>query len=614
LLWEVDPWRASFLGAVSVGGGLFYAVEAHLLRRVVEAAEDAVAGQASLVAPMAWAGGLALAAVGQAAILSARRIVGDGFQEMLRGAIEERCFRHAQALPLERFETPAVHDQLARTRQGMERRLFSTMSGFWNNVTYVSAALSLLAYLAQFSWVLPLVLVLGTLPGVAVRQRQRARYYALDRQQTPDQRRFTGYHGVLTGRAAAAEIRLFDLGSWLIDQTMGLWSRLHESRLRLARKEVRAQLLADAINALTYIGAISLVAGTLFAGGVGGSAAGSAPVNVGVFAALFFAVEEFQRACLQFAGQATNIHNDLYYVGDFFDFLDEPRLDLSAGEPLPTPASGSPAEIHLEDVSFTYPGAGRPAIQGLSLTVRPGERIALVGENGAGKSTLARLLMGLHQPASGRVTVAGVDATRLRLAGRYAATGAVFQTFARYQTTVRENIGFGWEPSLDLPGAIEDAAARSGADEVAAALPDGLDAKLGKDFHDGHELSVGQWQKLAVARAYVRPAELLVLDEPTASLDASAEAAVYEHFARMADAPPHVGAPRLGPAATDSTTPAGRHKSVVLVSHRLGSCRLADRILVLKDGRFVEEGTHAQLVAAGGEYAELFRLQAEWYR
>ena len=225
------------------------------------------------------------------------------------------------------------------------------------------------------------------------------------------------------------------------------------------------------------------------------------------------------------------------------------------------------------------------------MSIQPGERIALVGENGAGKTTFVKLLMGLYRPTSGRILVDGVDLADIAPADWYRKFGTVFQSFLRYQTTVEENITFGWLEGADDKEHLESVLVRSGADEVAAALPLGLDTPLGKEFHEGAEMSVGQWQKLAIARAYFRPAEILILDEPASALDAKAEAAVYAHFADMA-----------------------QERTAVLISHRLASCQIADRILVLREGRLVEQGSHAALLSAEGEYAELYRLQAASYR
>ena len=276
--------------------------------------------------------------------------------------------------------------------------------------------------------------------------------------------------------------------------------------------------------------------------------------------------------------------------------LDSERRSLDRGaKRLPTPFR---QDIQFDDVGFTYPGTERRALSGIDLTIRPNEHIALVGENGAGKTTLVRLLVGLYRPTEGRITVDGVDVADLDpVEWRQRAT-AIFQDFARYPTTPYENIAYA-DPSLITEDAaprvavhprVVSAAARAGADGFIDALPIKYTTPLGKEWEGGVELSIGQWQRLAIARAYLRDAQIIALDEPTAALDPRAEAEVYNHFSRAA---------------------AGR--TAILVSHRLGSARMADRIIVLREGVIVEEGDHDSLLRADGEYARMFRLQASWY-
>lgn len=242
-------------------------------------------------------------------------------------------------------------------------------------------------------------------------------------------------------------------------------------------------------------------------------------------------------------------------------------------------------------MSFTYPGSSRPALCNVSFSIKPGERIALVGENGAGKSTLVKLLMGLYKPTQGRITVDGIDLNELSPLDWQRRFGVVFQDFIRFETTVRENVSFGSLEKAKQPGAIEAAVAQAGATHLVETLPNSWDTHLGKSYRDGTDLSGGEWQKLAIARAYMRTAQILVLDEPASALDAKAEADVYRHFAQM-----------------------GAGKTMFLISHRLGSCQLADRVLVFKDGHLIEEGDHQTLMASQGEYADMYQQQAAWYR
>jgi ATP-binding cassette, subfamily B, bacterial len=286
--------------------------------------------------------------------------------------------------------------------------------------------------------------------------------------------------------------------------------------------------------------------------------------------------------------------NELRYMQDLLDYLDLPEGEPKnvTGIAIPALHGSQPPTIRFEDVTFTYPGVERPALIGINLTIAPGERLALVGENGAGKTTLAKLLLGLYHPTSGRITINGADMAALPPGWWQARVAAVFQDYVRYELTARENIGFGNLAQLHNRSAIDLAAARSGADRVIATLPAGYETVLGKAYDEsGQDLSLGQWQKLAIARAYLRDGAVLVLDEPTAALDARAEVEVYQQFRDMAQG-----------------------RTTLLISHRLGSARLADRILVLDNGRIVEQGQHMTLLAHDGRYATMYRIQAHWYQ
>ena len=578
VLWDASPAATLAVGVLSAGTGLFAVAEVHVVRRLVETAGHVVAGTAPMADALVWGAAAVALVVAAAAANAVQRLASDRHRERALLIIEEGCYRHVQSVPLERLEDAGHYDRLQRGRRGMAHRFEATTNFFWWSVRDGVVLASLLIYLTRVHWLLPLVLALGTTPGLLFRTRFYYLNYTLAREQVPDERRRSAINGLLLGRAAAAEIRLFALGDWLIAASQRLWARLRGERLRLGAREARALVAGDGMNAVTYLAAI-VAAVLVLPPGV---------AAIGLYAALFVAIESFQSRYAELANSVSSLYDTLRHVRDYFDFVDEPREDPEAGEHLPGPVA---REIVFKDVSFTYPGADRPAVSELNLTIRPGERIALVGENGAGKTTLVKLLMGLYRPTSGRILVDGTDLCELAPADWQRRFGTVFQHYLRLQATVLENVAPGAIGGPSDDPVLAAAVARSGADEVAARLPGGLETPLGRDFHEGSELSVGQWQKLAIARAYLRDGEILVLDEPASALDAKAEAEVYRHFAQMAEA-----------------------RTVVLISHRLGSCRLAGRIVVLRDGRLAEQGSHEQLVSAGGTYAELYRMQAAWYR
>jgi ABC-type multidrug transport system fused ATPase/permease subunit len=451
---------------------------------------------------------------------------------------------------------------------------------------------ALLIYVGSAHPIFPLILLAGLLPAVWIRWREDRLRYLLDQSHTAPERTQKYLESLMLERAAAAEIRLFRLQSYFLNRWRQIFQRLRDGRLRRAHAEMNALILPVIVEQLMYgvviVGVVVLV--TL------------GRMTVGALVAYLGAVERFLAANFALLTGITEIDTDLRYLRDLLGYLEldeEQAAAVPAGSgngalsPAPATAqsSGIPA-IRFEGVSFAYPGSSAPALHDVSFALGPGERIALVGINGAGKTTLVKLLLGLYQPTAGRILVDGQDLALIDPQAWRPRVAAVLQDYVKYELTARENIGFGDLRRLDDMAAIRGAAARSGADAVVAELPAAYETHLGKVYYDdGHDLSIGQWQKLAIARAYLRDAAVLLLDEPTAALDAKAEAAVYERFRDMAQG-----------------------RSVLFISHRLGSARLADRILVLDDGRIVQQGRHAELVAEGGLYADLFSIQAEWYR
>jgi ATP-binding cassette subfamily B protein len=295
------------------------------------------------------------------------------------------------------------------------------------------------------------------------------------------------------------------------------------------------------------------------------------------------------------AGALMSSLADLYeqnlFLSNLFTFLKlQPRIPPGGrGEPAPEILRSG---LEMRNVTFQYPGISEPVLHNINLTVAPGEKIALVGENGAGKTTLIKLLARLYDPTEGIILLDGADLREVDIASLHARIGVIFQDFVQYPLTGRENIGFGQIEALEDDARIQAAAQKSGAHNVLNSLPKGYDTVLGRWFdEEGPDLSVGQWQKIALARAYMRDAPILILDEPTASLDAKSEFEVFKHFKELA-----------------------ADRTVILISHRFSTVRMADRIIVLNNGHIAEQGTHEELLAAGGVYATLFNLQAEGYR
>ena len=500
-----------------------------------------------------------------------------GLRSMKR--LEDLLYGKAVGLRLEWFEYPRYYDGLQRGAEVMEEQGQSwVLLQFQNVVIIAFQALGVLIALSAIHWSVPPVMVTVSVILLLSHGIQVKRYVDVRRSQTAARRRQEYWSKLLTERAPAPEIRLFGLAGHVIAS----WRRTTDAMLR-EKAAVRLRNLSLGIpSSLASVALFGVVfVSMVLAADAGVLTAGAVVAYVYITWSYVNRVSDLHwrtRDLLEFASQMSYLP----------EFLSLGEVDRRGGVPAPSRIRRG---ISLRDVSFTYPSGGTPALSSVHMEIRAGETVALVGENGAGKTTLTKLLLGLYQPTGGAVTVDGIDLTEIDLASWRERAGAVFQDYMTYAFTARENIGLGRIGSMDDLDAIRAAAARSGAHEAIADLPRGYETLLGREFEGGRDLSRGQWQSLAIARLYLRDAELLVLDEPTSALDALAEVEVYRQFLELSS-----------------------NKTVLLISHRLGSARLADRVVFLKDGEIAEEGTHDELVRAGGGYSELFAMQAEWYR
>jgi ATP-binding cassette subfamily B protein len=493
--------------------------------------------------------------------------------------------QHAAALDLEQFEDAELYDRLERARRQTVGRiaLFSlVLSTLQDLVTLLSLSAALVAYVP---WLLVL-LVVAVLPALLGETHFAALGYSLLYSWTPERRQLDYLRYIGASDVSAKEVKLFGLAPFLVNRYDRVSREFYEANRTLATRRSIVSTLLATVGTVGYYAAYVIIIHLTVIGHRG--PAGVFTIGVLTFLAASFRQSRdlIQRTLLALS----QIYEQSLYLDDLFSFFAiEPRIRSTPGALLiPVPVREG---FVFDDVGFRYPNSERWAVRHLSFTLRPGERLALVGENGAGKTTLAKLLVRLYDPTEGRILLDGRDLREYDVASLRQNVGVIFQDFVRYDFLLRENIAVGSIERRDDESAIEDAAERSLADSVAARLAGRYDQMLGRRFEGGVDLSGGEWQKVALARAYLREAQLLILDEPTAALDARAE---YEVFLRF------------------SELTAG--KMAVLISHRFSTVRMADRILVLKGGEKEEEGTHEELVARGGLYAELFGLQAAGYR
>ncbi|GHO85149.1 ABC transporter ATP-binding protein [Dictyobacter formicarum] len=582
LFWQSGRKEVIFLLVVSLANGVAPVVQLIFLRRLIDSALSFISGRESLSTVLVWLVLLLLAYIAGNILLQTEHWIGDGVQELLKARIQECLLTNAGQLPLGQFESAAYYDQLERAQKGVDNRIFSTLAFMVRIPSTFFSIVSLLFYVALGSPFFPFLLLIGTLIPLTLIIPHNKKRYLVERKLTGEERRLNYFEEMLRTRPAAAELRLFHLQDHFLQLRRHIFNGLRDHRLQQERKLVVTSIIGDGGQTLTL--------GLTLSGVVTLMAEGS--FSLGAYATYFNAVIQFQQFLFSFLWDITIIDRDMQYIKDIFEYLDlvqpsqSPNINTKAQQTPNVPA------IQFEQVSFTYPGTEQPVLRELNLRIQPGERIALIGENGAGKSTLAKLLLGLYQPTEGRIFVDDKNLRELNFTSWRTQCAMVFQDFMRYQVTARDNIGFGDIRQLNNEPAICSAALKSGADEMIQRLPQQYETTLGKAYDEnGQDLSGGQWQKLALARAYMRNAAVLVLDEPTAALDARAEVEVYRQFRDISHG-----------------------KSALLISHRLGSARLADRIIVLENGRIVEEGTHSELLAHDGLYAGMFKLQAHWYQ
>jgi ATP-binding cassette, subfamily B, bacterial len=582
-VWRTNPGATMGLGLLTVGGALLPATQAWVGKLIVDgvvasiqSAQDAEQVRKVFIYLLLE---LVLFLL-SAAFNHGRRLIQQLIQLQLANRIRGEIIGKALTLDLAYFEDSDFYDRLqnARREGGYKpvELINDTFLIVQNMLTLISFALLML----RFSPWLVIILLVTSIPAFIAETRYSERGFRLLTRRAPETRQVNYLSRLLTEDTAAKEIKLFNLGGTLLKRYTTLFDKFFEEDKSLALRRAGAGFSLGLVATLGFYGSYAWIVWHTVHGKISLG-------DMTLYLAIFRQGQSTFQSILSAIG---NIYENNLFMANFFEFLClQPRMTFAGQRrKLPVPLRGG---IEFRELGFRYPQSDGWALRGVNLSIRPGEKIALVGHNGAGKTTLIKLLSRLYDPTEGSILIDGIDIRDLDPLELQQRIGVIFQDFVRYHLPVRENIGFGQIDAMGDVERIAAAARKSGAQAVVEELPQGYETMLGRWFQDGHELSLGQWQKIALARAFMREAEILVLDEPTASVDARTEYEIFQNFKTLTEG-----------------------KMAILISHRFSTVRMADRIAVIQEGRIAELGTHEELLRREGIYAELFGMQAEGYR
>ncbi|MGB8634555.1 MAG: ABC transporter ATP-binding protein [Rhodanobacteraceae bacterium] len=584
LVWSTSRPLTVALALLTLAAGLMPAgiawTGAQIVDAVVAASRQVAAGgNASLGPVVEW---VILEGILVAALAGAQRglsLCQSLLRAQLGNRINEMILEKALTLELAQFEDSEFYDKLTRARREASSRPLSLVTRTFGLGQNLISLISYGALLVHFSPWAVAVLILAGLPAFFAETKFSGDAFRLFRWRSPETRMQMYLETVLAREDHAKEVKLFGLGPLLLDRYHRIFKTLYQADRDLTVRRDSWGFGLGLIGTIALYGAYAWVALTTVAG----------RITLGQMTMYLMLFRQGQSAVSAILSAVGGMYEDNLYLSTLYEYLETP-VPAATGTALagPKPEDG----VRFENVSFTYPGADEATLHGIDLHIRPGESLALVGQNGSGKTTLIKMLTRLYKPDSGRILLDGLDLQEWDQTRLLERIGVIFQDFARYQMRVGENVGAGDVKHFEDADRWRQASDKGMASEFIDSLPAGFDTQLGRWFRDGRELSGGQWQKIALARAFMRSeADILVLDEPTAAMDAAAEATIFEHFRELAG-----------------------DRIVILISHRFSTVRMADQIIVIQDGRIIERGNHESLTALDGHYAHLFSLQARGYQ
>ncbi len=497
----------------------------------------------------------------------------------LRDGITDLIHIQSMALDLAYYENPVYQDTLHRAQTGGPSHAGKIVTDLVQIAQSCISVIAVGALILSFSALAGIILIGSAIPAMFVRIWYSRRLFDLNLRQTELTRKSAYYHIMLTHSHYAKENRLFSLGPFFRGLYNSTQQLIRVAKIDISMSKSIWDIITQGLVTAAVFGSFTIIVFMTLNG----------KISLGDMVVYFMGFQMCVGYIQAIFSSLNTLYDDHLFLQDFFQFLDMRPVIIAPDNPTPLPKTPV-EEIRLSSVSFTYPGAQKPALQDISIFIRKGEVIAFVGENGAGKSTLIKLLCRLYVPDAGTITVDGIDMNRLDPEAWRQRLSVLFQDYIQYQLTVEDNIRVGDVARSDEPGSIERSARKAGADKMVQQLPNGYQTILGKFFSGGQDLSTGEWQKIALSRAFFRDAELILLDEPASSLDALAEAEIFRKFREII-----------------------QNKTAVIISHRFSTVQMADRIYVIERGKMVEHGSHADLMELNGRYAEMFRAQADQY-
>ncbi len=579
LVWATSPRLSVVLGVLSLVAGVLPALVAWVGKEIVDAVVACVQHEAPIDSVVRWVaielGVVALLAAAQRGIQTSEQLL----RARLGQRVNEMILEKAVTLPLTAFEDPETYDQMTRARREASMRPLSLVMRTFQLGQGVISLISYGAILITLSPLAVAILAIAALPAFVVEARYSKSAFRLFSWKAPEKRKQSYLEVMLAREDYAKEVKLFGLSELFLGRYRGIFEEVYAEDRSLTLRRNAWGFGLGLLSTLAFYGAYAWIAI---------EAAGSR-ISLGEMTMYLLVFKQGQSALSALLSAIGRMYEDNLYLSNLYEFLDTHVDDDQAGATSgPKPGDG----IRFVGVSFRYPGAETDALHDVDLHLPPGRKLALVGENGAGKTTFIKLLTRLYSPTEGQILLDGRPLEQWSLAALRARVGVIFQDFVRYQLLAGENVGVGDVAAIDDVDRWKKAAQMGMADEFLQGLPDGYDTQLGRWFHSGQELSLGQWQKVALSRAFMRrDADILVLDEPTAAMDAEAESQMFQRLTNLAE-----------------------DRMAILISHRFSTVRMADDIVVLERGNIVERGDHDSLLAEDGRYAKLFTLQAAGYR